>query len=375
MNPNLSTFSIRYRIALKAHLKKSERGGNGLANAIGRQAAAIRVNASDLANLHESILMTSVLAYSGKRERASLTRRAGAFLAVALVQSARNNGDTAHDSTLLSGAVKALSLRTVELAAANREMRREIAQRISAEAALKESQSHYHLLHEQLTALSRQVLSAHEDERRRISRELHDVVAQTLTGINLRLSTFQKEAGGVSKSLDRNIARTQRLVEQSVNTVHQFARQLRPTVLDDLGLIPALHSHLKSFTAATGIHVHLTVFAAVEKLSIEKRTTLFRVAQEALNNAARHSNAANVDVVIQRVGTTVTMQIKDDGNSFDAKGTMDRNRGKRLGLVGMKERVEIMGGAFRIESSPGNGCTITAQLSSRNASLKRPPNS
>jgi signal transduction histidine kinase len=150
---------------------------------------------------------------------------------------------------------------------------------------------------------------------------------------------------------------------------------LRPTVLDDLGLIPALHSHLKSFTATTGIHVHLTVFAAVEKLSIEKRTTLFRVAQEALTNAARHSKAANVEVVIQRAGNTVTMQIKDDGNSFDAKETMDRNRGKRLGLVGMKERVEIMGGAFGIESSPGHGCTITAQLSSRNASPKRPRNS
>ena len=150
-----------------------------------------------------------------------------------------------------------LSQRTVELAASNLELQLEIAQRKAAEAALKKSEHHYSQLleqsdrlQEQLRQLSRQILSAQEEERKEISRELHDVIAQTLTGINVRLAALNKEAAINTKGLDRNIARTQRLVEKSVDIVHQFARELRPAVLDDLGLIPALHSFMKNFTGA-----------------------------------------------------------------------------------------------------------------------------
>ena len=122
-------------------------------------------------------------------------------------------------------------------------------------------------LQEQLRRLSRQILSAQEEERKKISRELHDVIAQTLTGINVRLATLKKEAAVNTKGLDRNIARTQRLVEKSVNIVHRFARELRPAVLDDLGLIPALHSFMKSFREQTGIQVSLTAFAGVEQVT------------------------------------------------------------------------------------------------------------
>src|SRR5208283_4275301 len=98
---------------------------------------------------------------------------------------------------------------------------------------------------------------------------------------NVRLAALKKEAALNTKGLDRNIARTQRLVEKSVNIVHQFARELRPAVLDDLGLIPALHSFMKSFTARTGVRARLTAYAAVEQVDPAKRTVLFRVAQEA----------------------------------------------------------------------------------------------
>src|SRR5204862_2793637 len=135
------------------------------------------------------------------------------------------------------------------------------------------------------------ILSAQEDERKKISRELHDVIAQTLTSINVRLSTLKRAAATDTKDLERNIVRTQRLVEHSVNIVHQFARELRPSVLDDLGLIPALHTFMKSFRQQTGIRVTLSSFAAVEETNGDKRIVLYRVAQEALNNVARHSEA------------------------------------------------------------------------------------
>ena len=217
-------------------------------------------------------------------------------------------------------------------------------------------------MQEQLRRLSRQIISAQEDERKRISRELHDVIAQTLTGINVRLAALKKEAALNTRHLDRDIARTQRLVEKSVNIVHEFARELRPAVLDDLGLIPALHSFVKLFSKRTRIRVHLKVFAGVEQLDTARRTVLFRVAQEALTNVSRHAHASRVEVSIQRLADGIRMTIKDDGKSFQVE-RMLRSRGrKHLGLLGMRERLEMVGGHFDVESAPGKGTTITAHL-------------
>src|SRR6185436_9887226 len=151
---------------------------------------------------------------------------------------------------------------------------------------------------------------------------------QTLTGINVRLAALKTEATLNTKDLQKKISSTQRLVERSVDIVHRFARDLRPAVLDDLGLIPALHSFLKSFTTRTGVLAHLTAFAAVEQLDTARRTVLFRVAQEALTNVSRHAQASRVDVSIQKSGHAVCMQIKDDGKSFDVERVLQANGGK-----------------------------------------------
>jgi signal transduction histidine kinase len=152
------------------------------------------------------------------------------------------------------------------------------------------------------------------------------------------------------------------MVEKSVDIVHQFARELRPAVLDDLGLIPALHSFMKSFTTRTGVRVNLTAFAGVEKLSMERRTVLFRVAQEALHNVDRHAHASRVDVSIQGLADGVCMIIKDNGKSFNVESVLHVNGGKRLGLLGMRERVEMVGGQFSVESAEGQGTTIEVRI-------------
>jgi PAS domain S-box-containing protein len=255
------------------------------------------------------------------------------------------------------------------LADANLELRREIIRRQQVEESLQQSEQHQRQLleqsrrmQEQLRQLSRQVLHAQEEERKRISRELHDVIAQTLTGINLRLATLKKAAGRNGKGFDRNIARTQRLVEKSVDIVHQFARELRPAVLDDLGLIPALHSFVKLFSKRTHLHVHLKVFAGVEELDGNQRTILYRVAQEALTNVARHAQASQVRMSITESSGAIQMEISDNGKSFQVGKALTARNANRLGLVGMRERVEMVGGTLTIESAPGQGTIVRAEI-------------
>jgi signal transduction histidine kinase len=255
------------------------------------------------------------------------------------------------------------------LAASNRKLEQEIVRRHVVEKSLKHSEEHARQLleesqqmHNELRLLSRQILSAQEEERKKISRELHDVIAQTLTSINVRLATLKKQAALDPKDLERSIARTQELVEHSVNVVHRFARELRPTVLDDLGLIPALQTFMKTFRAQTGIQVSLSAFAAVEQLNDNKRTVLFRVAQEALTNVARHAQASRADVSIQKVDGAVCLKIKDNGKGLPAGRALHSKKQKRLGLLGMRERVEMVSGNFTIESVSGKGTTILAQI-------------
>ena len=133
-------------------------------------------------------------------------------------------------------------------------------------------------------------------------------------------------------------------------------------MLDDRGLIPALHTFLKDFTATSGIRSHLTAFAGVERLDTDRRTTLFRIAQESLTNVVKHAHASRVDVDIQKLGNSVRMKIKDDGKSFQSSQVLKARGNKRLGLLGMRERLEMHGGSFEIESAPGKGTTIIATV-------------
>ena len=369
MKRKLTALSRRYQVALRKHLKHGSQASAEPAQRFGRQAMATGLETLDLAKIHEQALITMVLPGYSPDIQAAMVRRAGFFFAEAITPIEQTHRTAQEANGRLNQMIEMLNRHSVDLADSNRHLKQEIAQRRTVEESLRNSQRHYselleqsHIYQEQLRHLSRQLLLVQEEERKQISRELHDEIAQTLTGINVRLAALKTEATVNTKDLQRKISSTQRMVEKSVDIVHRFARELRPTVLDDLGLIPALHSFVKIFSKQTGVHVRLTVYAGVEQLENVKRTVLYRVAQEALTNVARHAHASRVDVTIQKLPRNVGVTIKDNGKSFQVERVLHAKTNKRLGLLGMRERVEMVGGRLRIESAPGTGTTIHAEI-------------
>lgn len=214
----------------------------------------------------------------------------------------------------------------------------------------------------ELRRLTHLIFETLEEERRRISRELHDHISQTLVSISFHLGSLASDKKIKSHTLSPAILQTQKLVGQSVDIIHDFARDLRPPALDHLGLIPALNSLVSEFLARTAIHARLTALPEVEKLNNRKRIVIYRVVQSALSNVERHSEARNVVVDIQRVSRGILLTIADDGKSFDARLLRHGKADRRLGLLGMRERVEMIGGSFEIQTKRGKGTTVQARI-------------
>jgi len=369
MKRNWRTLLVPYQKALKLYLKKESASRLRPALALGHRAVAMGLETLDLAMIHEHALLDQIVEKDSPATRIRLITKARRFFAESIVAMEETHRSAVESNLHLSRLNQSLSQRTVELAASNRQLIKEIARRKVVENNLRQSEQHStqllkqsQKLQEQMRLLSRRILSVQEEERKRISRELHDVIAQMLTGINVRLATLKLDALANNKGLGKKIHRTQRLVEKSVDIVHRFARELRPAALDDLGLISALHSLATKFSRETGIRVHMTAFAEVNNLENNKRTALYRVAQEALTNINRHADASRVDVNIRLHSNFVRMTIKDDGCSFNVQKAMQSKVIKRLGLLGMRERVEMVGGTLSIESAPGSGTTIRADI-------------
>jgi signal transduction histidine kinase len=252
-------------------------------------------------------------------------------------------------------AAEAARVRLEVMTASNRKLEQEIIRRKKLEQALKTSE-------QQLRQLSHEILLTQEAERKRISRELHDTVLQTLVGISVHLSSLTTKPADNPTSLRRKIVQTQRLVEKSLAMVHRFAVELRPTVLDDLGLIPALHTFMKDFMKRTGVRARLTAYAAANQLPINQSAVLYRVALEALNNVAIHAQASAVEVQVKKLPDWICLTITDDGKSFDVKRVLRTKGNGRLGLLGMRERLQMVGGKFSVKSTPGHGTTVTARI-------------
>jgi signal transduction histidine kinase len=356
-------------VELRKRLRGARRQSTRHAEALGRAAMSKGIETLDLARIHEQAVIALMPPDCSAAVRAVTMERAGGFFIDALAPIERTRRAMVDTVMELRISNDTLRLKAAELTSANEFLKQEIAQRAAAERSLRLSERRYRMLlaesrrmQQRLRHLSHQVLMAQEEERKEISRELHDEIVQTLTGINVHLARLKLESGASKESFSKHISYTQRLVEKSVDIVHQFARDLRPTLLDDLGLIPAIHAYLKAFTKRTGLRVRFSTFAGIESLSNDKRTVLYRVAQAALVNIAQHAEATSASLVITRMPGAVEMVIKDNGKSFNPVRVLDSRRNKRLGLIGMRERVEMVGGTFAVASTPGSGTAVSATL-------------
>jgi signal transduction histidine kinase len=203
----------------------------------------------------------------------------------------------------------------------------------------------------------RRVVEAQELERRRLARELHDETGQALTSILLGLRSLE-EPGDAGQLRDA-VAGLRELVVTTLQDVRNLAVELRPKALDDFGLVAALDRLTSGFTEQTGIDVDLEARLEVERLPGEIETALYRIVQEALTNIVKHARAQRVSILVVRKPSSVAVVIEDDGTGFAQAGSSDRSG---LGLVGMRERVRLLDGRFEIESSPGAGTTLVAEV-------------
>ena len=267
------------------------------------------------------------------------------------------------------------------MTSSNAKLKQEIIRRQTVEEVLRQTQTEEtRLLHEsrkqalRLRDLSHQILHVQEAERKRISRELHDVIAQTLVGINVHVTSLSREADVQLGSLRDRISKTHHMVAKSLEIVHQFAHELRPTMLDDLGLIPALQTSLKNFMEETGIRVSLKAFAGIDIVPETIRTAFYRIAQEALVNVAKHAKASAVEILIDNLDGNICMEISDNGQGFELDGHQASKKQGRLGLTGMRERAEMIGANFSVTSAPGAPTTIRVVVPSsrtRKQSVKK----
>lgn len=213
---------------------------------------------------------------------------------------------------------------------------------------------------QQVNALSRQVLAAQEAERLRIARELHDETAQALTYMLLRLNMAKRAES--SASTQETLEELHGLTTETLEGIKRLAVELRPAALDDLGLVAALEAHVKDYSKRVGIPVSFQATGLDERLPGNVEIVVYRVAQEALTNAAKYSEARNIEVALHcEPRSGLSLRVSDDGRGFDQEALKtSKNRG--LGLFGMRERVHLVGGRIEWKTQPGHGTTVEARI-------------
>jgi two-component system sensor histidine kinase DegS len=218
-------------------------------------------------------------------------------------------------------------------------------------------------LYENMRFYVRQITKAQEDERKRIARELHDDTAQALIDLSRRLDNLATSRERLSETVIGRLEEFQELIDSILRGVRRFSRDLRPSVLDDLGLLPALEWLTANLMGEDGIKTELRVYGDRRRLPPEAELALFRIVQEALNNVRKHSQALQVVMVVEFDEGRVRIMVEDDGQGFELPGrTGDLATTGKLGLIGMHERAHLLGGTLTVRSEPGKGTTVTVDV-------------
>jgi signal transduction histidine kinase len=207
-----------------------------------------------------------------------------------------------------------------------------------------------------LRELSARLVDAQETERRAISRELHDEVGQSLGALLVDIGRLSTALAGDHPEVKEQLDNLKSVAERTFQSVRNIALLLRPSMLDDLGLAAALEWQGREVSRRSEIEVSVDSESVPEDLPDEHKIYIYRLVQEALNNAVRHSGARNAKVVVGRLAKSIVVRVTDDGRGFDP----GHSRG--MGILGMEERVKRLGGTLRVESQPGNGTTVMAEF-------------
>lgn len=216
---------------------------------------------------------------------------------------------------------------------------------------------------EDLQALSQQVINAQEEERKKIAGELHDEIGQLLTAMKINIDSLEKELPPTLPSTKERIDDLRSILSQSLEYVRNMTQELRPTILDDFGLVPALNWHINNFTKRYEINVQLKTNNFKCRLPFEVETILYRIAQEGLNNIAKHSQAKNVLVLLEMKNSFASLTIKDDGIGFDVEKVLRRPKDKLgFGLFSIKERVNLLKGTFNLISKAKKGTRLEVKI-------------
>jgi two-component system sensor histidine kinase UhpB len=236
---------------------------------------------------------------------------------------------------------------------------RDITERQRTQLALERLNRELEHSHERLRALSRRLLEVQEEERGRLARDLHDDIGQALTALKIQLESVPRTGAepGPRSRIDECIETTRHTIER----VRQLSLSLRPSQLDDLGLAAALRSHLDRQARVAGLVSHFDALEAPAELAADTETACFRVAQEAITNVLRHAQARNLWLHLAMVAGKLVLSVRDDGRGFDVESVRRRaGAAGSLGVLGMEERVALVGGSFELRSLPGKGTVMLA---------------
>ena len=214
-----------------------------------------------------------------------------------------------------------------------------------------------------LQMLSSQIIKAQEEERKRISRELHDEASQALVAAKINLEMVNKKLPSDLEEVSTRLVETSFLLVSTLENLRRLSYDLRPSMLDDLGLIPTLRWYTESYTKRLGIPISFSSTALDKRLDLEIETAIYRIIQEALTNIAKHAQAKEVNISLERRDSRLITIVEDDGRGFTFKTSVPgKNYSIGSGILGMKERVYNLGGSFHIESKQGMGTKLSVEI-------------